>query len=421
MVSFMQKINYKSLLFYLFIIVFTIIESSKGGGDFKIFLDASQDLFKGKNIYFETYNEWYHYYYDLFFAIIIYPLSFLPFFFSKFIWISFNIFLVYKTWQLLCRWIPIELLNHKGSYIFKIVTWLFMLRFLRDNIQIGQLTVSILFLSFKGIELIQNRKIFLGSLFISIGISIKILPIVLVPYLLCRSYFKESLLIVIFTLLLQFTPILFMDLHHILFLLNERWTSLNPSNTQHVLDTSERSFHSLTTLLSTLLVEKCGDTHVLPIKRNIADVSIHQLHLIIQIVRLFLIAFTLFFLKFSFFKKQENKFISLYELSYIFLLVPLIFPHQQQYAFYFIFPAVVYLSFYWNYFYDKVLIKKKNFKFILVLVYGFLLYFFTNCDLILGTFDEYYDHFKVLTYGAILFIPLLMFSSPKKLNLQTLN
>lgn len=416
----MQKINYKSLLFYLFLFLVTLIES-KGGGDFKIFLDASRDLFNGKNIYTVTYNEWYHYYYDLFFATIIYPLNFLPLFFAKFIWISFNIFLVYKTWQILCRWIPIELLSHKGSYIFKIVTWLFMLRFLRDNIHLCQMTISILFLSLKGIELIQNKKIFFGSLFISMGISIKILPIVLVPYLLYRSYFKESLIIVIFLLLIQFTPILFMDLHHILFLLNERWASLNPSNTHHILDTSERSFHSLTTLLSTLLVEKCGDTHALPIKRNIADVPIYQLNLVIQIVRMILIAFTLFFLKLSFFKKQESKFISLYELSYIFLLVPLIFPHQQQYAFYFLFPAVVYLSFYWNYFYDKVLIKKNNFKFILMLVYGFSLYFLTNCNLILGTFNEYYDHFKVLTYGTILFIPLLMFCSPKKLNLQILN
>lgn len=420
MISIMHKINYKSLIFYLFLFIFTLIES-KGGGDFKIFLDASKDLFKGKNIYTEFYNISFHYYYDLFFAILIYPLSFLPLYFAKFIWISFNIFLFYKTWQLLCRWVPIEFLSKKSFFIFKVVCWLFILRFLRDNLHLCQMTISILFLSLKGIELIQKRKIYLGSLLIAIGISIKILPIVLIPYLLYRSYFKESLLIVILILFLQFTPIIFMDLDHVLFLLNERWISLNPNNSIHILDTAERSFHSLTTLLSILLVENSGDFYALPIKRNIVNVSIDKLHFTIQIVRLILIAFTLFFLKFNFFKKQEDKFISLYELSYIFILVPLIFPHQQHYAFYFLFPSIVYLSFYWTHYFDKLGNNKKNFKFYFFITYIVILYFLTNCHLILGTFNEYYDHFKVLTYGVLLFIPILAFSTPKKLNLQKLN
>jgi hypothetical protein len=414
----MPKINYKSIFFYIFLIVLTLIES-RGGGDFKIFLDASQDFFKGKNIYIETYNEFFHYYYDLFFAIIIYPLSFLPLFFAKFIWISFNIFLISKTWDLLFSWLPKDLLTDKSSKIFKIIIWIFMLRFFRDNLHLCQMTISILFLCLKGLDLIRSKKIYLGALLISIGISIKILPIVLLPYLLFRSYFKESILIILFFIILQILPVIFIDFQQVMFLLNQRWYSLNPSNANHILDTAERSFHSLTTLLSTLLVEKCGDTYALPIKRNIANISLQNLKWSILILRLILISFTLFFLKNSFFKKQENTYFSLYELSYIFLLVPLIFPHQQHYAFYFLFPSIVYLTFYWLYQIENDFFAKNNLKFYFLIIYGVILYFSTNCHLILGTFNEYYDHFKVLTYGTLLFIPILAISSPKKLNLQT--
>lgn len=414
----MPKINYKSIFFYIFLIVLTLIES-RGGGDFKIFLDASQDFFKGKNIYIETYNEFFHYYYDLFFAIIIYPLSFLPLFFAKFIWISFNIFLISKTWDLLFSWLPKDLLTDKSSKIFKIIIWIFMLRFFRDNLHLCQMTISILFLCLKGLDLIRSKKIYLGALFISIGISIKILPIVLLPYLLFRSYFKESILIVLFFIILQILPVIFIDFQQVMFLLNQRWYSLNPSNANHILDTAERSFHSLTTLLSTLLVEKCGDTYALPIKRNIANISLQNLKWSILILRLILISFTLFFLKNSFFKKQENSYFSLYELSYIFLLVPLIFPHQQHYAFYFLFPSIVYLTFYWLYQIENDFFAKNKLKFYFLIIYVVILYFSTNCHLILGTFNEYYDHFKVLTYGTLLFIPILAISSPKKLNLQT--
>lgn len=414
----MPKINYKSIFFYIFLIVLTLIES-RGGGDFKIFLDASQDFFKGKNIYIETYNEFFHYYYDLFFAIIIYPLSFLPLFFAKFIWISSNIFLISKTWDLLFSWLPKDLLTDKSSKIFKIIIWIFMLRFFRDNLHLCQMTISILFLCLKGLDLIRSKKIYLGALFISIGISIKILPIVLLPYLLFRSYFKESILIVLFFIILQILPVIFIDFQQVMFLLNQRWYSLNPSNANHILDTAERSFHSLTTLLSTLLVEKCGDTYALPIKRNIANISLQNLKWSILILRLILISFTLFFLKNSFFKKQENSYFSLYELSYIFLLVPLIFPHQQHYAFYFLFPSIVYLTFYWLYQIENDFFAKNKLKFYFLIIYVVILYFSTNCHLILGTFNEYYDHFKVLTYGTLLFIPILAISSPKKLNLQT--
>jgi len=42
-----------------------------------------------------------------------------------------------------------------------------------------------------------------------------------------------------------------------------------------------------------------------------------------------------------------------------------------------------------------------------------LIYLSANLKLLLGVFNEYYEHFKVLTYGALLVIPLLIWVKRK--------
>jgi hypothetical protein len=207
------------------------------------------------------------------------------------------------------------------------------------------------------------------------------------------------------------------------FLLIERWNLLNPMNQTHILDTSERSFQSLSTLLATLLVKDCGDWHALPLKRNIADISIESLNIVINIVRVIFVLLTLYFLKTRPFIKTTVKLQKLYEISYLCLLIPLIFPHQQFYAFFFIFPASTYLLFYLVYLYfnkgsnnskESHLISKK----ITLIVLLCIAYFATNCHFILGEFNIYYDHYKVLTYGVILLVILLAVCRPEKILLK---
>jgi len=48
---------------------------------------------------------------------------------------------------------------------------------------------------------------------------------------------------------------------------------------------------------------------------------------------------------------------------------------------------------------------------------SFVIFFLLSSDLLLGEYREIYDHFKTLTYGVLLLIPLLFFWRPKKINL----
>jgi hypothetical protein len=198
-------------------------------------------------------------------------------------------------------------------------------------------------------------------------------------------------------------------------LLRERWELIDPLNIQHVLDVSERNFHSLSTLLSTLLVEDARNPYTIEIKRNIADIGIPALNLILNIVRGVFILFSIYFIRSVPFKRPVSKLQSYYEVSYILLIIPLIFPHQQHYAFFFVFPAIVYLIYYTlrKYFeasLNSSVMEKRMFISLLIIIYLLL-----NSHLLLGEFEYFYNHFKTLTYGVILIIPLLAYARPESL------
>jgi len=409
------KLSYILLGLATFIL---ILYEAQGKGDFNIFLSASRDLLSGKNIYEISYNQWYHYYYDIVFALILVPFSFLPLYLVKVLWLLLNIFFVYRIWNIIISWLPVADLNHKLKSFFILISFLFIFRFLRDNFHLSQVTIFILYLTLEGLSLIDTNRKIQGSALIALGINIKLLPLVIIPYLIYRNDWKSTLYILSWIIFLLFLPILVLGFDHNWFLLTERWKLLNPSNQAHILDTSERSFHSLTTLLATLLVNDCGDSHALGLKRNIANISIENLNLVINIVRGIFVLFTLYFLRTKPFVSRISKVQKLYEISYICLIIPLIFPHQQHYAFFFIFPATTYLIFYmlWVY-YPPNTCNVKRFKhnkawFVATMIVAYLT---TNSHLILGQFADYYDHFKTLTYGIILISILLAVSNPKKL------
>jgi hypothetical protein len=281
------------------------------------------------------------------------------------------------------------------------------------------MTIFILYLTLEGLLLINNNRTIAGSLLIALGIDIKILPIVIIPYLIYRNQWTAFLYTICFIIVLLFFPAIFIGFDYNNFLLSERWHLINPMNQEHILDTSERSFHSLTTLLTTLFVKNCGDTYSLPLKRNIADISIENLNIVINTVRGALILFTLYFLRTMPFKSTASKIKKLYEVSYLCLIIPLIFPHQQHYAFFFIFPASTYLLFYLVFIFlnknNQSTDKYFNTKKISLIVILSIIYFLTNSHFILGQFNNLYDHYKTLTYGTLILMILLAFCKPDKL------
>ncbi|HWY10858.1 MAG TPA: glycosyltransferase family 87 protein [Bacteroidia bacterium] len=390
--------------------IYVFIESL-GNGDLFIYLSASNDLFNGINIFEKKYIDGYHYFYSVLFAIVLKPLTYLPLQIANLVWLSLNLFLVVRIFALIKNLLPLHDFTKKELLILRIGGFLFSLRFIHENLHHLQITILILFLSLQGMQLVFSNKPrpFWGALLIAAGINIKLLPIVLIPYLFYRGFFKAGIYVVLICVGLLLLPAVIIGWEQNQLLLSTWAELINPLNSNHVLDTEERSFHGLSTLLSTLLVQNSGDVYALNIKRNIADVSFEQLNIILNTIRVLLVLFTLYFLRSKPFQSNVGLKHRFWELSYILLLIPLIFPHQQHYAFLFICPAFIFCLYYF-------IQNRRSFskqKYYLLAGTGILVFLLCDLKLILGTYNDYYEHFKILTYGALLLLILLSVCVPK--------
>ena len=408
MVNFKNKAGF--LLVVLAALIYCLIEA-ENDGDFYIFMSAAGDLLRHKNIFVTKYiNSDYHYYYSVFFAILLSPFYYVSFYWVKFGWLLLNVAMYLHLFWLLAQSSLLKPLSLKQKNWFFFFVFVFSLRFLRDNIHLLQITILLLWCSVYGLYLIHRNKPLAGTFILALGINIKLLPLVLVPYLIYRANYKAVFYTLFFLAVLLFFPSVLIGHDFNMTLLESWFNLLNPTNQQHVLDVDERSFHSLTTLLSVLLVEKVPDMYAMDIKRNIMDVSYNTLANVILVTRLTLISFTFYFLKWRPFAKVGSNNQLMIELSYILLLIPLIFPHQQHYAFLFIVPAFAITLCYLLLQYHAM--PKKQ-KWILVSVLS-IIYLTANLKIVLGEFNKYYEHFKILTYGALLFIPLLVWVEKKR-------
>ncbi len=392
------------------VVLIYLLISSKRQGDLFIYESGSKDIFSGKDAYSIHYVDGFRYYYSVLFAIFIYPLTLLPVYIGNFLWLALNAFLLYRSIILISRYFNLAILTQKQKMLFFILPFIFGLRFTLSNFHNQQITILILYLTLEGLRSIFSGNKLAGALLIALGINIKLLPIVLLPYLLYRSEFKASCMIIIFYAAMLFLPALIFGFAQNNLLISSWWNLINPSNSIHNLDVDERSFHSLSTLLATLLIEHVPDRLALPIRRNIMDISYEHLVLVLNITRAFFIFFIFYFLRTKPFVSNIGNTHRFVETSYLLLLVPLIFPHQQDYAFLFIIPAVTYIIYF--------LITERNtlsaLKFRTIFMFLVISYLLCNLNLLFGQFREYYDHFKILTYGAILIIPLLAICYPLK-------
>ena len=361
------------------------------------------DIFAGKDAYAIHYVDGFHYYYSALFAIIIYPLIFLPVYLGNLIWLGLNAFFLYRIIILISRYFDLTILTQKQKILFYILPFLFALRFTLSNFHNLQITICILYLTLEGLRFIFSGNKFAGALLIALGINIKLLPVVLIPYLLYRKEFTASFLIIIFYAALLFIPGFILGFAQNNMLIASWWNLINPSNNVHNLDVDERSFHSLSTLLATLLVENVPDKFALHIRRNIMNISYEHLVLVLNITRLVLVSFTLYFLRTKPFVSTVSKLHRYTEISYLLLLIPLIFPHQQDYAFLFVMPAVFFIIYCLLTMYSILPKIKRN----VLLFFLSVSYLLCNLSLLFGQYREYYDHFKILTYGVLLLVPLL--------------
>ena len=394
------------------IIVFVGFEYNLSG-DFHIYYVASKDLIQGKNVYEINYfANMLPYMASPTLAYLFYPLSLFPLSIAAALWKIANILLLFRLWALFEK--HFSSVNWKGKQHRNWITLsILSLSFLLyRNFHLSQFTVLLMYLIFEGVYQVRKSKfIWFGPVLLGLGITIKILPIVALPYLLFRGYWKQVIISIVVLALALLIPAITFGFEYTLFL-NKSWIiSISPTNDQNVFDVSQNVVHGIAALISTLTIDGIGNNFSLSMKRHIVDLDPKVVVGIIMTVKALLLLSVLYVLKLkTLFIDKGLNIQSFYELSYILMIAPLVFPQSRIYSFLFLLPAMCYLFF--------AYIKKKDAFPTSAKVILWISILVINLELLLGNFRELYWHFKTLTYASLFILVLLLWLKPDKFHLS---
>jgi hypothetical protein len=408
-------------LWWLFIILLLagliIFESFfKVTKDFDIFIGASRLLRQGRS----CYNEWIPvgdgfllYYYSPLFALLVMPLSFLPQHLCYLIWMTFNVWLLYRIIVLIDYYLDISRLfaQRKARVIYSLLVTACVIRFLVYNLDLGQMTILLLYCSLKSVRMINDGRKWAGSALLALAINIKLIPVALLFYLIYRGQFRSSLLVILFFVVYSLLPSAFIGNEFNTRLLHDWAGVITKTNGKSIEEDQGRT--SLSALVPSLLMETKGEV---PLKRNIFTSDRNTAMLALNISRAILVALTLYFLRTFPFKKARSLLHDYYALSYILLVTPLIAPHQGKYSFFYLLPAYSYILF-------MFFLKKKEApgipftgRYILAVTFTVLSFILAtvSSDGIIGNhFSLVAEHFHSITIGTlILIVPLMLLPPP---------
>lgn len=389
--------------------VFYAYKCAKNGHDFEVFLQAGHKLIHGLNIYKPPFVQDLNYYYSPLFALLLAPFSNLPIIVPQLAWVFLSYFFLYRIWKLSVAYFDLVQLTERQKQWWLIITLFFAIRFILIDLRCVQMTIFLLWATLQSLDLIKRNKNIGGAALLALAINIKLLPIAFVCYLAYRKKLTAVFLICIFYGIYLYLPAIYLGWARNASLLSDWFATINPSNKEWTIE-AENGPSSLVALVPVYLTDTVG---VLSFKRNFLNLSLDQATLILNVVRLFFVGLTLFFLRTMPFKSVNSNIRQFWEMSYLFIVTPLIFPHQQIYAFVYIIPAFIYLSWYLVVNWAEIKAKMNVLSWVLLGIVAFNFSPLVGRDIITSRVYEVLLYLRILPMAVILLIPLLWICRPK--------
>lgn len=397
----------------LLLIVLAIVTSvitAVNGGDFDVYLDAARKLRDNLNIYAAPFIKGLQYYYSVFFAWILMPFS-NHVFLTEVAWSILSYGFLYRSFTIIQRYFDISALSKGKRILWVSLIALFSYQFVAYNVSMIQITLFLLWAILESLTLIFKGKYTLGGILLGTAINIKLMPVLMLGFLFYRGYLKAIVISLITFVVLLFLPGLTLGWDHNVFLLSEWWSIVNPSNKEHMFET-DIGTHSLVALIPVYLTDTIG---VLSQKRNFMNLNTATVEMIVNVARLFLLALSLLYFRSLPFRRELSNLKLFWEFSYFILLIPLLLPHQQKYAFLLSIPMITYLLYYFIYRHSKVNSKTYHlltFAFAIALLLYSPLY---GSDILGKNLFLLTQHYRLLTFATLILIPLSLVCTPFKI------
>ncbi len=385
--------------------------------DFDIFINAAQTLFYKGNIYGTIpENVGYNYYYSVFWAILLLP--FIKYHtLGKVIWLLLTYFFYCRSFFLIKKCFPLSDLNSNLKYnIWMFFTLFLLVKILIENTFAVQITPFLLWGMLESLSLTTSKnKPFLAGVLMGFLINVKIMPIIFLGYLAYRGYFKTVLACIATFIILLFIPSLFIGHTYNMFLLGNWWAVISPFNAEHNIETIDELRVNLGALIPAYTMDLQNMIDGVNVKRNFINLNPLLVRQIITIVCLLLATISFAFLRSLPFKKENNSLKKYWEASYFILLIPLLMPHQQQYALLLALPLIVYLLYFYIFTFSTSH-TKTYYCFLCIFIISALVFSPINGLDIIGRYAfSLLKTYKVISFATIALIPVALYCTPNKL------
>lgn len=336
----LRKINLFYVLLTAYVLWLLSLKNRHTGGmdDFDVFFKAGERLAHGENIYGEPHYYNLKYFYSVFFAGLMALCQWMHIDTAKLLWFALNTILFTRTFFILKRYV-LTVSPHSNLVFF--LTLLLTGKIVLVNYTFGQASPFILWTMVEAFHQVLQGRTTLGVFILCLGINIKIMPLVLAPYIVVvsRKPLNAVLAGISFSLLFLFLPALFIGWNYNLMLLTEWLQTLNPVSDIHVRQTYENGFMDLAAMMNKYF--SAENVHNEP-QLNIASLSMDTLFMLTNAIRILLLAAVVYMS--ARLKKPvtgiDHRFIIA---SGFMALIPLCFPHQRVYSYMFSIPSLAVL------------------------------------------------------------------------------
>ncbi|SYZ73731.1 membrane hypothetical protein [Candidatus Zixiibacteriota bacterium] len=178
------------------------------GNDFTCYLQSANLILHDHNPYDAAMA--FRYIYPLFPAFLLIPLTFLPYAVANVLWFILNVIALIVVVKLVFADGDNPLFIRKTTYPvpLEIVALLLMIPIIQNNLNNGQINFIVLSLCLLFFHYSQKGKSILSSVFLGMAIAIKLVPLILICYLVLRKDYRSIFLSTLFGAIFCLMPMI---------------------------------------------------------------------------------------------------------------------------------------------------------------------------------------------------------------------
>ena len=311
--------------------------------DIHVYLHAASQHAGGQDIY--SNNPHNRYLYSPLFAMLMQPLAAIDWSWARIIWLIVNGLAGIRVWILFRRlaepWLPAP---GRGRWLLSAGIAILSLEFLNQNLNLGQITLLILWLTIEGCLLVLGGRPIPGAALLALGVNIKIVPVLALAYLLVRRAWVGAGLTLAFLVISLMLPAVQtgwtrnVELH-------ERWiASINPGQSDYIFE-QDKGCQSLNCTLSAYLLDPASPENV-GYHPAWARMTAGALLPLIRAGQLALMFALLVPLVQHRHQRAADGLQTFREIACLLVVSLLLFPHQMAYATLYAVPAAAYVFLY---------------------------------------------------------------------------